>query len=81
MAILMIIGGIIINIDIIIIKIFLLINILKEVPLIVKIIAWTLISGLNLFLVGLCFGIGFAGSLLLLFFINLIIIAILSLIS
>ena len=62
----MTIGGIIINIDIIIIKILLLINILKEVPLIIKIVVWTLISGLNLFLVGLCLGMGFAGSLLLL---------------
>lgn len=77
MTILMTIGGIIVNIDMIVLEIFLLINILKEVPLIIKIVVWTLISGLNLFFVGLCLGVGFVEGLLLLFFINAIIISIL----
>lgn len=77
MTILMTIGGIIVNIDMIVLEIFLLINILKEVPLIIKIVVWTLISGLNLFFAGLCLGVGFVEGLLLLFFINAIIISIL----
>lgn len=77
MAILMIIGGIIVNIGMLILEVFLLINILKEVSLIIKIVIWTIISGLILFIIGFYLGIGLVGSLFLLFFINMIIIPIL----
>lgn len=77
MAILMIIGGIIVNIGMLILEVFLLINILKEVSLIIKIVIWTIISGLILFIIGFYLGIGLVGSLFLLFIINMIIIPIL----
>ena len=77
MAILMIIGGIIVNIGMLILEVFLLINILKEVSLIIKIVIWTIISGLILFIIGFYLGIGLVGSLFLLFFINMITIPIL----
>ena len=77
MAILMIIGGIIVNIGMLIFEVFLLINVLKEVSLIIKIVIWTIISGLILFIIGFYLGIGLVGSLFLLFFINMIIIPIL----
>ena len=77
MAILMIIGGIIVNIGMLILEVFLLINVLKEVSLIIKIVIWTIISGLILFIIGFYLGIGLVGSLFLLFIINMILIPIL----